>query len=471
VDHLTRPVLGCSVLLLVCLSGILLLQNGCGGGPYNPIQHVVIIFQENRTPDNLFHDPVLIARGADIASSGVNSSGEVVALRPIGLGTSGTNPLFYDLNHSHLAFVQQCDADSAGICRMDGSDGIPPTACPPGVPGCLPPHPAYMYVEAEDVQPYFQMAEQYTFADRMFQTNQGPSFPAHQFIFSGTSAPSPGSDLFAAENPIGPGAVGCMAPPSTYVMMIAPDGQESSSQYPCFEHPTLSDLLEQGGLTWRYYTSSGGSIWTAPNAIQHICGPNAPPPNATECEGKQWAYGVTGLLPDNHAPVLTDIAAGNLPAVTWIIPTGLSSDHAGGNDGTGPSWVAAVVNAIGNSPYWSSTVIFITWDDWGGWYDHVPPPRPINQYEYGFRVPLIVLSPYAKAGYISHVQHDFGSILKFIEETFRLPSLGYADLPADNLADCFDFRRPPIQFQTISAPLDGKYFINDTRPVTDPDDD
>ena len=83
--------------------------------------------------------------------------------------------------------------------------------------------------------------------------------------------------------------------------------------------------------------------------------------------------------------------------------------------------MASIVNAIGNSPYWSNTAIFITWDDWGGWYDHVPPHSIINSYEYGFRVPLIVVSPYAKPGYVSHVTHDFGSILKFIEQNFGLP--------------------------------------------------
>jgi phospholipase C len=153
-----------------------------------------------------------------------------------------------------------------------------------------------------------------------------------------------------------------------------------------------------------------------------------------------------------------------------VIPDGRSSDHAAQTDGTGPSWVAAVVNAIGNSPFWSNTAIFITWDDWGGWYDHVP-PTIVNSYEYGFRVPLIVVSPYAKRAYVSHVTHDFGSILKFIEQTFGLPSLGNADAPADNLQDCFDFHQAALPFKSIAAPFDGNYFLSDQRPPTDPDDD
>jgi phospholipase C len=175
--------------------------------------------------------------------------------------------------------------------------------------------------------------------------------------------------------------------------------------------------------------------------------------------------------------ILTDIANGQLAQVSWVIPDGNSSDHARANDGTGPSWVASVVNSIGNSPYWGNTAIVIAWDDWGGWYDHVA-PTVINDgvswgsgYVYGFRVPLIVVSPYAKAGYISHVGHDFGSILKFIETNFNLPSLGYADAPADNLSDCFDFTQAPIPFQTIPAALDASHFLNDKRPPTDPDDD
>lgn len=118
------------------------------------------------------------------------------------------------------------------------------------------------------------------------------------------------------------------------------------------------------------------------------------------------------------------------------------------------------MNAIGNSAYWSNTAILITWDDWGGWYDHVPPPSIVNDgmgwgsgYVYGFRVPLIVVSPYAKAGYVSHVTHDFGSILKFIEQTFSLESLGYADSRADDLSDCFDFHQAPLSFHTIAAPV------------------
>jgi phospholipase C len=431
------------------------------------IEHVVIIFQENRSPDNLFQDPVLISRGADIASSGMTSLGQTIPLSPIDLGTSGSSPQNYDLDHSHGAFLSMYDGG-----KMDGANLVkcsPVANCPPSAH----PNPQYMYVKPSDVQPYFALAEQYTFGDRMFQTNQGPSFPAHQFIISGTSAPTATSALFAAENPTNNNA-GCIAPLITTVRMIDSAGSESSAApaYPCFEHPTLTDFLQTNGVTWRYYTPSAGSIWTGPDAIEHICQEQTINGTRT-CTGPDWTNNV--VIPQSK--VLEDIANSQLAQVSWIIPGGLSSDHALANDGSGPSWVASIVNAIGNSPYWANTAIIISWDDWGGWYDHVA-PKVINDdiswgsgYVYGFRVPLIIVSPYAKPAYISHTAHDFGSILKFIETTFKLPSLGYADTRADDLSDCFNLTQTPLTFHAISAPLNAAHFINDKRAPTAPDDD
>jgi phospholipase C len=431
------------------------------------IQHVVIIFQENRTPDNLFQDPVLLARGADIASSGRNSLGQTIPLSPIDLGTSGSNPQNYDLSHAHAAFVAMYDGG-----KMDGANLIPcspASNCPPNAH----PNPQFMYVKPADVQPYFALAETYTFGDRMFQTNEGPSFPAHQFIIAGTSAPTATSPLFAAENPaLSP--AGCIAAATNTVMLIDAAGSETSQppQYPCFEHPTLTDLLGTSAVTWRYYAPSAGSIWTGPVAIEHICQPQTVNGVLT-CTGSEWTGSV--VIPQTN--VLIDIANRQLAQVSWVIPDGLNSDHPGSTDGSGPSWVAAIVNAIGNSDYWANTAIIITWDDWGGWYDHVA-PTVIDDgiswgsgYVYGFRVPLIVVSPYAKAKYISHASHDFGSILKFVETTFALPSLGYADGRADDLSDCFDLTQAPLSFHTITAALNAAHFINDKHSPVPPDDD
>jgi phospholipase C len=411
------------------------------------IQYVVVIFQENRTPDNLFHG----LPGADIANSGTNSAGQTIPLAPTSLANN------YDLNHSHGAFVAMYNGG-----KMDGADKVS-ISCSANATGCPPANPQFKYVSPSEVQPYFQLAKQYAFGDRMFQTNQGPSFPAHQFIISGTSADTATSTLFAAENPVvppnaaptGEGA-GCNAPVGTLVSMIDPSGVESSRIYPCFEHPTLTDLLDGRRVDWRYYAPSaeGLSIWVGPDAIQHIR------------SGGDWSRVIL-----NQTQVLTDIEKRVLPQVTWVIPSGQASDHAGINDGAGPSWVASVVNALGNSPYWPHTAIIITWDDWGGWYDHVPPPSISNSYEYGFRVPLIVVSPYAKPAYVSHVTHDFGSILKFIEEVFELPSLGYADARADDLSDCFDLKQLPRLFESIPAKLNANDFLNDKRAPLPPDDD
>lgn len=129
-------------------------------------------------------------------------------------------------------------------------------------------------------------------------------------------------------------------------------------------------------------------------------------------------------------------------------------------------------------PSFPATVIIVTWDDWGAWYDHVPPYKVVNDgvswgsgYVYGFRVPLIVISPFARPRYISHINHDSGSILHLIEENFNLPSLGYADTYADDLSGCFDFHQQPLVFQTIDAPLKADHFLHDTSPLSDPDDE
>lgn len=114
--------------------------------------------------------------------------------------------------------------------------------------------------------------------------------------------------------------------------------------------------------------------------------------------------------------------------------------------------MASVVNAIGKSSYWDSTAIIILWDDWGGFYDHVSPPQ-LDYEGLGFRVPMIIVSPYAKKGYVAHTQYEFGSILKFVETTFGLPSLGTTDVRAHNITDAFNFSQKPRPFVTIK-PLD-----------------
>jgi phospholipase C len=409
-------------------------------GPRGKIKHVVIIVQENRTPDNLFHG----LPSADIASQGVDSKGKIITLAPIPLRNN------YDLGHSHGAFLDAMH----GADQVAVSCKVPTTACPP-------PHPQFRYVDPADVAPYFELAQTYTFGDRMFQSNQGPSFPAHQYLIAGTSTPTAGgafdNDL-ASENPRRPRTpVGCVkGPPGQHVPLIDPQGVEDfRGVYPCFEHPTMMDLLDQAGHSWSYYAAGLTGIRVAPNAIEHLR------------TGADWSK-----VKSPPTQVLTDIVNGTLSEVSWVTPTTASSDHPAYNDGSGPSWVAAVVNALGASSYWPDTAIFVTWADWGGWYDHVLPPH-FSSYELGFRVPLLVISPFAKKGYVSHVGYSFGSILRFMEETYNLPSLGYQDASSDDMSDCFDFTQAIMPFNPIKADHDAAFFIkrSETEPLIDADED
>jgi len=418
-------------------------QSALHRAAFSKIRHVVIIIQENRSVDNLFNG----FPGADTVRSGENSLGQRVTLKAEGL----TAP--YDVSHEHSAFVIE---HANGL--LDGFNNVHST-CQRGKK-CLPASVrAYAYVPRDGVKPYWDMASQYTFADRMFQTNEGPSFPAHQYLLSGTSTIADGSSLRAAGNALSPPqgfTGGCDSPTGSIVWLIDELGNENQATYPCFERLSLTDVIQNNSLGWRYYLGGhvGPGLWNAPDAIEHIR--NSP------------SYATHVLAPASR--VLTDIAHQQLANVVWVTPTAASSDHPGTNDGTGPSWVASVVNAVGKSSYWSDTAIFVLWDDWGGWYDHVPPPQ-YNSYELGFRVPLIVISPYAKRQYISHRQHEFGSILKFVEETFGLRSMHTTDDRSDDLSDCFNFAGKPARFRTISAPLSARYFLRQPLSTQNPDDD
>jgi len=446
---------------------------------------VVVIFQENRTPDNLFQGLCSAPFGsaASCSTSPTDSQYNIQTKNWLNRhsATGVTQPSTvalankYDLSHAHGAFVAQCDKDAiTGACKMDGSGDVYCT-------GTCPSQPQFRYVDNSRgvVTPYLQLAMRYGWANYMFQTNQGPSFPAHQFIFGGTSAPSAADDaagIYASENMSSGSVAGCTATTGTTVQLIDPTGEtKGNAVYPCFEHSTMADLLS-GGVTWRYYTPSEGSIWTAPGAINHICQSTGP---GGKCAGTDFSANVD-LKP---ADVLSDIATCKLRSISWVIPSGANSDHADSNDGGGPSWVASIVNAIGNNTgcdgkgYWQNTAIVITWDDWGGWYDHERPTtlgQPYGDYQYGFRVPLIFVSAYTAAGYINNNRHDFGSILRFLEHNFGIAqgALNFADNRAVNdMTGFYDFTQAPRTYQTIAAPKNANFFLHDKRKATDPDDD
>jgi phospholipase C len=394
----------------------------------SPIKHVVIIVQENRSVDNLFQ----FLHGANTQSYGLNSAGQRVKLQPFPLHVK------WDISHLHQYWL--LDYNNG---QMNGFDQ---EACDNGQ---CPVDASYSYVPEKDVAPYYSLAEAYTFADEMFETDQGPSFPAHQYLVSGTSTVSDGSANKAAGNagtPSKKGTGGCDSPAGSLVAVITPQGDQPKSleTYPCFRRQALMDEMDAAGVSWKYYQESpGAGLWHAVDAIYSI-----------------WSHpgemGTNVITPSSQ--VLTDVAQGSLASVVWVTPSAAASDHPASNNGSGPSWVASIVNALGQSQYWDNTAIFITWDDWGGFYDHVA-PTIYNSFELGFRVPLIVVSPYAKAGYVSHTPHEFGSILKFTEETFGLPSLGTTDQRADDFSDCFDFSQGPRQFKKIRAQYTAEYFL------------
>jgi phospholipase C len=378
------------------------------------IGHIVIIIQENRTPDNLFQG----LPGANIATGGMNLKGQQVVLHAATLEEP------YDISHSHPTFLREYDGG-----KMDGFNNVGSGCGRKAV--C-----AYGYVPSSETQPYFAMATQYAFADNMFSTNEGPSYPAHQYLISGTSV-TDDPRYSASENPSIPGGgngSGCDAPARAFVETIDQFGNEGNPVFPCFDRPTLGDLLDAQAATWRYYQMvRGPGVWHAYNSIRHIR------------FGNDYANVVA---PSQQ--ILTDIANGQLANVSWVTPAGINSDHSGtGGDG-GPAWVASIVNAMGESQYWNDCAIFVVWDDWGGWYDHVPPPV-LTSYELGFRVPLIVISPYAKMGFVSHTQYEFGSILKFVEEQFSLPSLGTTDARSNSPDDMFNFAKQRRSFRLIRA--------------------
>ncbi len=490
----------------------------CAQIPYPyPINHVIVIDQENRSVDNLFGSnspnnqfylPGLVFSTTGKAYTKLNGTKNVFTVHAVSIPLASAlrtgdsvEADDYDPGHGHRSWEQACDApvitDPSNDCLMDGFNHVG-VGCVPGAKGCPgPAYPNYAYVQYKDVAPYFQIASQYGYANYMFQTNQGPSFPSHQFIFGGTSQPGNGPEptWFVSENMTSTGSNnGCIAVADTTVALVNPATQdESTTMFPCFEHDTMAEVFaaHTPPITWTYYTPGQGSLWSAPDAIAAIC-----TVSGGQCTGRYWTKtkGSNGYIDLHPSHVLTDIGACKLRQVSWVIPSSLESDHAGLTDGSGPSWVASIVNAIGNSActdvvngqtltYWKDTVILITWDDWGGWYDTVVPP-PVSSkvpaiassYVYGFRVPLLVVSAYTPPQTVSNTLGlDFGAMLKFIEEIFNLgniPPGDYADSYAnDNLGEFFQFSKPPRSFQSIQAPLKPEVFLDPNRPIGPPDND
>jgi phospholipase C len=402
--------------------------NATGAGK---ITHVVYIVQENRSFDNLFQG----YPGADTVSSGKNSKGQTIELKPYPLSSA------YAIDHSAQAMFAACHGTGklpGTDCRMDGFNREQASGGPT--------NPQYVYVPHDESKPYFDMAHEWVLADRMFQSQLDESFVAHQYVIAAQAAWS--DDLPTGSWGCGGGGSDTIA---TITKSRNPNGPSIS---PCYDYQTLGDELDKAELTWRFYagkygteSSGGGAMWSAYQAIRHIR------------YGPDWKYVISP-----NWKFITDVRAGKLANFTWITPVCSDSDHVSCGYGYGPSWVTALVNAVGRSRFWNSTAVFVQWDDWGGLYDHVPPPYE-NRDSLGFRVPLLVISPYAKQNHVSHVQYETASVLRFAEDLFGLGQLAAADRRANSpAADCFDFTQKPRPFVKIDAPYPAKFFMRELPP-------
>lgn len=390
------------------------------------------MIQENRSFDNFFST----FPGADGATSGLMKTrkGEIrVHLTDSSLDSD-------DLGHEHISFGHEYDGgkmDGFGLVTRTIGKGV---KVPAG-------RYAYRVVAPGYIEPYWKIAHQYVLGDRMFMTQSSSSFTAHQdLIAGGTPIGSKGDNVIDFPDP---SYWGCDAVSGTVTSLITPKGHYLQNQgpFPCFTYPTLRDLLDARKLSWLYFTNSASFyLWNAFDAIKVVR------------YGPEWNTNI--VVPQTG--IYQTISDGKLPAVSWVIPDAADSDHPRYSNGGGPAWIASVINEIGESKYWSSTVIIVVWDDWGGEYDHVPPPQLDGQ-GLGMRVPMLLVSAYAREtdghpGYVSHTQYEFGSILKFIEDNWMLGRLGTTDKRANSLIDCFDFTQAPRPFKRIPANYSRSYF-------------
>ena len=400
-------------------------------GSSKAIQHVVILVQENRSFDNLF----ATFPGADGATYGYtckNGKQTKVSLKPQNLAGAR------DINHTYASFWIDYDGGKMDCFNKEGITKI--------LAGTYP----YQYVTTSQVKPYWDLAQQYGLADHMFQTQGSGSFTAHQDLIAGTTAGTWGSLTGSLiDYPSNWYSWGCDAKQGTTTPVTQWNGSypipiNTAGPFPCLTYPTgtLRDLLDKKGVSWKYYAptytpQTAGELWNAFAAIDAVR------------NGPEWKTNIS--TPQTN--VISDAQNGQLPAVSWVIPDQPHSDHPNGpgSPDEGPSWVASVVNAIGGSSYWKSTAIVIVWDDWGGFYDHEPPPFLDKAGGLGFRVPMIVVSPYVAGGTISHTQYEFGSILKFVEGTFALGSLGTTDQRATSIGNMFNFNQKPRAFKPIQS--------------------
>jgi len=376
------------------------------------INHFVFIIKENRSFDNYFG----LFPGADGTRSGRMSNGETVTL---GEAPDQISP---DISHSAPAAYQAIDKG-----RMDYFDRNA-GAVNLGV------NHAYTEMRPQDIPDYWAYARTFTLDDHFFSTIAGPSFPNHLI----TIAAQAGG---VTSNPaMSKGRWGCDSPDNSMVVTLSPSGQQGVSR-PCFDFTTLADRLNAKQIDWRYYAPSygqSGYIWSTFDAIRHIR------------YGSQWN---TNVVPWRQFE--QDVSHGHLAAVTWLVTDAAHSEHPPASTCLGENAAVSEINAIMHSRFWNDTAIFVTWDDFGGFYDHVVPPQRDNL-GWGPRVPTLVISPYARRGYVDHTPYDFSSMLRLVEERFGLAPLSNRDASASDLANSFDFSAdpaPPLVLPEQQCPI------------------
>jgi len=397
------------------------------GRAATPITHVVFVIQENRSFNNLF----MGYPGATTQSYGYDTSGDKIRLHAQDLSQD------WDIDHTSRAFFTACDGLGSvpgTDCKMDGWNNEQAGF---GHPANF----AYAYVKRNQIQSYWQIARRYVLADETFASNLDSSFVAHQYAvaaYASRAVDAPG------------GAWGCEGGKTDEIQTLTPTRAYGPYVSACFDNPTIGIDADRAGLSWRFYAgpikgSGDGGLWSAYQADRAVF------------RGRDWKTDVV----NPPAQFLADVTAGELANVTWITPTYTTSDHPGLNAGQGPAWIASVVDAIGTSKFWKSTAIFIMWDDWGGWFDPVQPVY--EDYDgLGFRVPLLMVSPYAKRGSVTHVQYETASVLRYIEDNFGLPQLATADARANDPAKdpaAFDYSQPPRKFSKIAGARPAAYWI------------
>lgn len=399
------------------------------------IKHVVIIIQENRSFENFFAG--YPGANAPMFGHAFSHGGRRVKV-PLHSTTFETNP-----NLAHL-WTDAIGGWDKG--KMDGFHTGPNKN-----------YAAYAYIEESQVAPYWDMAQQYVLADEMFPTEFGPSFTGHLNLVAGTDSLSATTAQvnFPTHTPND-----CDAPPGTKSSLVNTYRQvgRGNGPFPCFtQFDTMATTLDTAGVSWKYYVTKllNAGIWSAFEAISYVR------------NGPDWNTDI--ITPQTK--ILTDPGNGQLASVSWVTPDHLDSDHPGAHSDLGPSWVASVVNAIGESSYWDSTAIIVIWDDWGGWYDNAAPPQ-LDYRGLGIRVPCLIISPYAREtsasqpGYVSHTQYEYGSVLKFIEQVFNVPPLGpygygYTDQRANSILDSFDFTQQPRPFSAIPSKYPISHFVHE----------